>query len=114
MTIEFDEGERTWAKNNVKLERDSDMAYKIEQNEIIKIIDGEMQNPNGWAMSAILEKLESLGYVTDFARDHILNHCGYIIDEKGNEVKRPTDAKLDYEISSNKRKKSSPESIMFI
>jgi len=88
MTIEFNEGERTWAKNNAKLERDSDMAYEIEQNEIVKIIDNEMQNSNGWAMSAILEKLESLNYTTDFARSYILRHCGYHKDENGNEIKR--------------------------
>jgi hypothetical protein len=39
-------------------------------------------------MSAILEKLESLGYVTDFARLYILNHCDYQKDQNGNEVKR--------------------------
>ena len=88
MTIEFDEGERAWARNNDQAERDSDMAYYIEQNEIIKIIDHEMQNPNGWAMSAILEKLESFNYTTDFARSYILRHCGYHKDENGNEVKR--------------------------
>lgn len=88
MTIEFNEGERTWAKNNAKLERDSDMAYEIEQNEIVKIIDNEMQNSKGWAMSAILEKLESLNYTTDFARSYILSHCGYHKDENGNEIKR--------------------------
>jgi len=27
MTIEFDEGERTWARNNDQAERDSDMTY---------------------------------------------------------------------------------------
>ena len=88
MTVEFNEGERTWARTNDQLERNSDMAYEIEQNEIIKIIDHEMQNPNGWAMSAILEKLESLNYTTDFARSYILRHCGYHKDENGNEVKR--------------------------
>ena len=88
MTIEFDEGERAWARNNDQAERDSDMAYEIEQNEIIKIIDHEMQNSKGLEMSAILEKLESLNYTTDFARSYILRHCGYHKDENGNEVKR--------------------------
>ena len=88
MTIEFDEGERTWARNNDQSERDSDMSYEIDRIEIIKIVNVEMQNPNGWAMSAILEKIEGLGYVTDFARLYILNHCDYHKDENGNEVKR--------------------------
>lgn len=88
MTIEFDEGQITWAKNNDKLERDSDMSYFQEQSDIIKIINNEMQNSKGWAMSAILEKLESLNYTTDFARSYILSHCGYHKDENGNEIKR--------------------------
>jgi hypothetical protein len=33
MTIEFDEGERTWARNNDQAERDSDIAYQQEQDE---------------------------------------------------------------------------------
>jgi hypothetical protein len=88
MTIEFDEGERTWARNNDQAERDSDMSYEIDRIEIIKIVNVEMENPNGWAMSAILEKLDSLGYATDFARLYILNHCDYHKDQNGNEVKR--------------------------
>ena len=114
MTIEFNEGERAWARNNDQAERDSDMSYEIDRIEIIKIVNVEMQNPNGWAMSAILEKIEGLGYVTDFARLYILNHCDYMTDLKGNEVKRPVDVKVNYETSSTKHKKDHPSSIMFI
>lgn len=64
------------------------MTIETKQNEIIKIINNEMQNSKGWAMSAILEKLESLNYTTNFARSYILRHCGYHKDKNGNEVKR--------------------------
>lgn len=63
------------------------MTIETKQNEIIKIIDGEMQNPKGWCMNDILAKLESLNYTTDFARSYILRHCGYHKDKNGNEVK---------------------------
>ena len=88
MTIEFDEGERTWARNNDQSEKDSDMASEIDRIEIIKIVNVEMQNPDGWTMGQILMKIGGLGYVTDFARLYILNHCDYHKDQNGNEVKR--------------------------
>ena len=34
MTIEFDEGERAWARKNDQAERDSDIAYFQEQAEL--------------------------------------------------------------------------------
>jgi len=38
MTIEFDEGERAWARKNDQAERDSDIAYFQEQDKSKKFL----------------------------------------------------------------------------